>query len=149
MYAEKSKNFSEIINIHLSSKIHEGLIDIDNTQFSWRDAADFFLKDSLIYVKDGELILDGKLDLTIRNSGEIYKFLQTPKNYRNEFSNIKVNFIYNFDQKIAYLDNIIIDNKNNKDVNKTLESLIFKMNELQNRVYLKNILNRAIKFYAG
>ena len=149
VYADKSKNFSDFIKIHLNSNIQEGLIDINNTRFSWKDAVDFFLEDSLIYVKESELILDAKLNLTIKNSDEIYKFLQTPKNYRNDFKNIKINFAYNFDQKIAYLDNIVIDNNNNKDVNKILESLIFKKNKLQNRVYLKNILNKAIKFYAG
>ena len=149
IYADESKNFSNFIKIYLNFKIEEGLIDIDNTKFSWRDNANFFLEDSLIYVKDGELILDGKLNLDIINSNKIYQFLITPKNYRVKFKNIKANFVYNFDQKVINLNNIIIDNKNNKDVNKTLKSLIFKKNKLENRVYLKKILNKAIKFYAG
>jgi hypothetical protein len=149
IYADKFKNFSDFIKIFLNLKIQEGLIDIDNTKFYWKDNVHFFLEDSLIYVREGELILDGKLDLTIKDSNEIYKFLQTPKNYRNELTNIKANFIYNFDQKIVNLSNILIDDKNNQDVSKILESLIFKKNRLQNRVYLKGILNRALKFYAG
>lgn len=149
VYADKSKNFSDFIKIHLSSKIQEGLIDIDKTRFSWKDDVDFLLEDSLIYVKDGELILDGKFYLTIKNSDEIYKFLLTPKQYRNKLKNIKANFIYNFDQKIVNLNNIIVDNNNNEDVNRLLEILILKKNRLQNRVYLKGILNRALKFYAG
>lgn len=148
-YADKSKNFSDFVKIYLNSKIKEGLIDIDNSQFSWRDNTDFSLENSLIYVKDGELILDGKLIINIKNSDKIYKFLLTPKIYRNQLTNIKANFVYNFDQKIANLSNILIDNKNNKGVNKILESLIFKKNKLQNRIYLKNILNRALKFYSG
>ena len=149
IYADEVQNFSNFIKIYLNSKIQEGLIDIDNTRFSWRDNADFLLENSLIYIKDGELILDGKFNLNIKNSDEIYKFLLTPKNYRNEFKNIKANFVYNFDQNIVNLDNILIDNKNNKDINETLESLIFKKNSLQNRIYLKSILNKALKFYAG
>jgi hypothetical protein len=149
VYGEKSKNFSDLFNINLNSKIEEGLIDIDNSRFSWNDNVDFFLENSLIYVKDGELILDGKIIINIKNSDKVYKFLLTPKIYRNELTNIKTNFVYNFDQKVLNLNNILIDNKNNKDINKILESLIFKKNKLQNRVYLKNILNRAIKFYAG
>ena len=149
IYADKSKNFSDFIKIFFNSKIQEGLIDIDNTRFSWKDNAKFYLEDSLIYVKDGELILDGKLNLDIKNSNEIYKFLISPKNDRVELKNIKANFFYNFDQKILNLDNILIDNRNNKDVNETLKSLKLKKNSLQNRVYLKNMLNRALKFYAG
>ena len=47
------------------------------------------------------------------------------------------------------LFDILIDDKNNQDVSKILESLIFKKNRLQNRAYFKGILNRALKFYAG
>jgi hypothetical protein len=149
IYASEFQNFGDFIKINLNSKIQEGLIDIDNTRLSWRDSADFFLEDTLIYVKDGELVLDGKFNLTIKNSNEVYKFLLTPKNYRNELSNIKANFIFNFDKKIANLDNILINNKKNKDVNKTLESLIFKKTKPQNTIYLKSILNSALKFHAG
>ena len=149
VYGDKSQNFSDFVKIYLNSKIQEGLIDIDNSRFSWRDNINFSLENSLIYVKDGELILDGKLIINIKNSDQVYKFLLTPKIYRSELTNIKTNFIYNFDQKIANLSNVLIDNKNNKDVNKILESLIFKKNKLQNRAYLKSILNRALKFYAG
>ena len=149
IYANRSQNFGNFKKIYLNSKILEGLIDIDNTKFSWKDDVDFLLEDSLILVKDGELILDGKLNLIIKNSNEIYKFLQTPKNYRTKLKNINVNFIYNFDQKTAYLNNLIIDKNNNKNVNEVLKNFIFKENNLQNRVYIKNLLNRAIKSYAG
>ena len=149
VFGDKSQNFSNFVKIHLNSKIQEGLIDLDNSRFSWRDNIDFFLENSLIYVKDGELILDGKLIMNIKNSDQVYKFLLTPKIYRNELTNIKANIVYNFDQKIANLNNILIDNKNNKDINKILEILIFKRNKLQNKIYLKGILNRALKFYAG
>ena len=36
-----------------------------------------------------------------------------------------------------------------KDLNKTLESLIFKKTKPQNTIYLKSILNSALKFHAG
>ena len=149
VYANEFQNFGDFVDIHFNSKIQEGLIDMDNTQFSWRDNADFFLDNSLIYVKDGELILDGTFNLIIKNSNEVYKFLLTPKKYRNELTNIQANFVYNFDQKIVNLKNILIDGRSNKNVNKTLESIIFKKNKLQNRVYLKGLFNKALKFYPG
>ncbi len=149
IYANKSQNFNNFAKFYLNSKIHEGLIDIDNTKFSWRENVDFLLENSLLYVKDGELILDGKLRLIIKDYNEIYKFLQTPKNYRTELKNIDINFIYNFDQKRANLNNIIIDKNNNNNVNEVLKNFVFKPNSLQNRVYIKNLLNRAVKSYSG
>ena len=148
-YAGKSSNFRDFKNIFFNSKIQEGFIDIDNTKFSWKDSVDFLLQDSLIYVKDGELILDAKLDLTIKNTDTIYKFLLTPKNLRTELKKIKANFVYNFDQKIINLDNIIIDDNSDKKVNEILKNFIFKRNKLQNRVYLKSVINKALAFYPG
>ena len=147
--AKKVLNYFSFKNIHLKSKIQDGLIDTDNTKFEWRDFADFELLDSLIFVRNGELILDGKLKINVNDHNEIYKFLLTPKNYRNNINQIDLNFTYNFDQKIAELKDIKIDNKINHNVNKILSNVIFKKNDLKNKIYFKNLLNEALKSYAG
>lgn len=142
----KNYNFR---NIHLKSKIQDGLIDTDKTTFEWKNLAEFELLQSLIFVKDGELVLDGKLKINIKNYKDIYKYLLTPKNYRNEINQIDLNFKYNFDQNIAELKDIIIDNKINQKVNKTLNNIILKKDDLQNKIYFKKLLNQAIKNYFG
>jgi len=83
------------------------------------------------------------------NYNEIYKFLLTPKNYRNKISQIDLNFTYNFDQKTAELKDIKVDNKINQNVNKILNNVILKKDNLQNKIYFKNLLNQAIKNYFG
>ena len=147
--ADNVYNNANFKNINLNSKIQEGLIDSDNTKFEWRNFANFELAESLIFVRDGELILDGKLKINIKDYKEIYKFLLTPKNYRNKIDQIDLNFTYNFDQKIAALKDIKIDNKINQNVNKILSNIIIKKDDLQNKIYFKNLLNEAIKSYAG
>ncbi len=148
----KAKNVydnSNFRNIYLNSKIQEGLIDTDNTQFEWRDFASFELFESLIFVKNGELVLDGKLKINFKDYNKFYTFLLTPKNYRNEIKQIDLNFTYNFEKKIAELNDIKIDNKINQNVNKILNNVILKKDDLQNKIYFKNLLNEAIKSYAG
>ena len=142
----KNSNFK---NIRLNSKIQEGLIDTDKTKFEWRDVADFELLESLIFVRNGELVLDGKLKINVKDYNEIYKFLLTPKNYRNKIDQIDLNFTYNFDQKVASLKDIKIDNKINQNINKILNNIMIKKHDLQNKIYFKNLLNEAIKTYAG
>ena len=105
--------------------------------------------ESLIFVRNGELVLDGKLKLNIKNHDKLYKYLLTPKNYRNQIKQIDLSFNYNFDQKIAEFKDIKIDNKINQNVNKILNNIFFKKGDLQNKIYFKNILNEAIKSYAG
>tara|TARA_B000000441_G_C21678036_1_gene311579 strand:- start:26 stop:793 length:768 start_codon:yes stop_codon:yes gene_type:complete len=147
--AENVSNYRDFKNIVLNSKIQDGLIDTDETKFEWKNFADFELLETLIFVRDGELVLDGKLKINVTNFNGIYKFLLTPKNFRKKFNKIDFNFTYNFDQKIAELKDIKIDDKINQNVNKILNNVILKKDDLQNKIYFKNLLNEAIKNYAG
>jgi hypothetical protein len=147
--AENVYDNTNFKNIYIQSKIQDGLIDTDKTKFEWRDFASFELSESLIFVRNGELVLDGKLNIYIKDYSEIYKFLLTPKNYRNEINQIDLNFTYNFDQNTAQLKDIKIDNKINQNINKILSNIILKKDDLQNKIYFKNLLNKAIKNYVG
>ena len=136
-------------NIDLKSKIQDGLIDLDNSKFKWKNYVHFELLESLIFVRDGELVLDGRLKMEVKDYNELYKYLLTPKNYRNKFEKIDLNFTYNFDKKTAELKDIKIDNKINQNINQILNNVIFKKDNLENKIYFKNLLNEAIKSYAG
>ena len=102
-----------------------------------------------LYSKDNNLVLDGNILINVYDVNEFYKFFQTPRNYRKEIKEIRFNFVYNFDQKISNLNNIEIDGNNNQQINQVLNQIISKETFLQNRVYFKNLINKAIKFYAG
>jgi len=146
---DKILPYQKLIDFLLNFKIKEGLIDIDDSKFSWSNYADFEISDSLIFVNNNNLTLDGKLNVEIKNYNEIYKFFQTPRNYRKEVENINFNFSYNFDQEMLNISNIEIDNQKNLKVGDILNKLISQENVLQNRIYLKNLINKAIKAYAG
>ena len=141
--------YQKIINLVLNFKIKEGLIDIDNTKFNWSKYAEFKIFNSLLYVNNNNLVLDGKLLLEISNYNEIYKVLQTPRNYRSEIEKIEFDFVYNFDQQIMNLKNVKINGQINQNVNKVLSEYISQKSILQNKIYFKNLMNQAIKSYAG
>ncbi len=141
-----SNNFSKIF---LNSKIEEGLIDLDNTSLTWKNSADFTLSNSLLYVKKGELIVDGSLKINIVDYKQIYKFLLTPKKFRKKITQIDLNYTYNLDKKIISLKDIRVDNKFHQNLNKMINNISLKNDGLQNKIYLRKILNEAIKSYAG
>ena len=147
--AEQISPYNDLNNLVLNLKIEDGLLDINESKFSWLDYVDFKISDSLLYVKDNNLLFDGNILVNIYDVNEIYKFFQTPRNYRKEIKKIRFNFIYNFDQKISNLNNIEIDGFKNQQINQILNQIISKETVLQNRVYFKNLINKAIKFYAG
>jgi len=147
--ANKLLNYQNIKSIIFNSKIQEGLIDFDKTKFSWKEFVNFEILDSLMYIQNNELILDGKLNVIINNSEEVYKSLLTPKNYRNEIKEIKLYFNYNFDKKKLALNDILIDNEATIKLNNDYKNLDFNKDKLQNKIYFKKFLNEAIKSYAG
>ena len=147
--AEQIIPFRDLNNLVFKFRIEDGLLDISETKFSWLDYVDFQIFDSLLYVRDNNLVLDSNISIDIHNSSEVYKFFQTPRNYRKKINKIKFNFIYNFDQEITNLNNIEIDNLVNPEVNKILDQFISKDTILQNRIYFKSLINEAIKSYAG
>ena len=147
--ANKIKNNRNFTNLFLKSKILDGLIDIDDTKIEWKDNSFIRLTDTLISVKDGKLILDGKSQINIKNVQNIYKFLLTPKNFRKKIKTIDLGFSYSFDEKALMINDIIIDGKYNQKVNKELSNIYFRGSSMQNKIYLKNMINDLLKAYVG
>jgi hypothetical protein len=147
--AKQIDKFEDLIDLILKVKISEGLIDINETTISWLDKVDFKISDSLIYMNNNNLILDALVTIKINNYNELYKFFQTPRNYRKEIKKVEFNLRYNFDQYTANLNGIKIDGLIDQNINKTLKQLNIRDNKLKNRIYFKNLMNKAIKLYAG
>jgi hypothetical protein len=147
--ANKIKNFDNFTNIFLNSKIQEGLIDLDQTKFSWKNSVNFNLTDSLIYVKDGKLILDASSEIDIVDLDVVYKFLLTPKKLRKKINKMNINFTYFFDEKVINIKDIKVDGMSDENLINSLNKIYLKDNILQNKIYFKSFLNDAIKSYAG
>ena len=99
----------------------------------------------MILIKNSNKLVYSK----INSYNELYKFFQTPRNYRKEIKKVQFNLRYNFDQYTANLNGIKIDGLIDQNINKTLKQLNIRDNKLKNRIYFKNLINQAIKLYAG
>ena len=147
--ADKIKSNRNFVNLFLKSKIKEGLIDIDDTQIDWKNNSTIKLTDTLVYVKDGKLFLDGKSQINIKNVKNIYKFLLTPKNFRKKIKTIDFRFSYDFGEKVIIINDIIIDGQYNQKVNEKLNNIYFRGSDMQNKIFIKNMTNDLLKAYAG
>ena len=147
--AKKIKNNKNFSNFYLKSKIFDGLIDIDESRIEWKNSIIAKLNDTLIYVKDGKLVLSGRTEINISNVKNIYQYLATPKNFRKKIKKINFNFSYIFDEKTLLLKDIMIDGKYNKKVNEKLNNIYLRDDDLQNKIYFKNLINSSIKAYVG
>ena len=145
----KIENNRSFVNLFLNSKIREGLIDIDDTQIEWKNNSTIKFTDTLIFVKDGKLFLDGKSQINVKNVKNIYKFLLTPKKFRKKITTIDLRFSYAFHEKLIILNDIIIDGKYNQKVNEKLNNIYFRGSDMQNKIFIKNMANELLKAYAG
>ena len=62
---------------------------------------------------------------------------------------MNINFTYLFDEKTLNINDIKVDGISDKNILNNLNEINLKENSLQNKIYLKNLLNKAIKSYAG
>jgi hypothetical protein len=62
---------------------------------------------------------------------------------------MNINFTYLFDEKTLNINDIKVDGITDKNFLNNLNKINLKENSLQNKIYLKNLLNKAIKSYAG
>ena len=60
-----------------------------------------------------------------------------------------LNFTYDFDQKSAEISDVRVDGKFNQNLNKIISNINLKGDNLQNKIYLKKLINNAIKNYSG
>ena len=67
------------------------------------------------------MILNCKLIFRIKDLNSLYKNYQTPKKYRTQFSLFEVLLDYSLVEKINF-QKITVDNKFNKNLNKSLKS---------------------------
>ena len=103
----------------------------------------------MLYLNNNNLILGGKLEANIKNYKEIYKFLQVSKNLRPKINKFEFHFNYNFDQQIIDLNTIKVNDRISEKINNSLEKIILRKNKLQNKIYFKNIMKKAIEAYVG
>ena len=147
--SNKIENNRSFTNLFLKFKIKDGLIDIDDTKLEWKDNSIIKLSDTLIYVKNGKLFLDGRSKVNITNIKNIYKFLLTPKNFRKKIKTIDFSFTYVFSEKAIMLSDIMINGKYNQKVNKRLNNIYLRDNDIQNKIFFKNMFNDIIEIYFG
>ena len=93
--------------------------------------------------------MDALISINVKDFNQVYKIFQTPRSNRKEIKKFEFNLSYNFDEMTVNLNDIKVDEIINLKVNKTLNQIILKDNNLQNRIYLKNLVNQAMNDYAG
>ena len=95
-------------------------------------------------------IREQAIDYTKRKNISIVGVKKISNLEKKKFYNIEnFDFSYSFNDNAIILSDIMIDGKYNQKVNERLNNIYFRDNDLQNKIYFKNMMNDAIAAYAG
>ena len=147
-----------------------------SSEFWYQDFFTGFITGKLAYAMDDEAaskygrmladnidefgnVLDASKPSLPKSDSDIFNSLKSEaimKNIANggarvidKSSMYNLDFNYNFDEMVISSNNIKINDKNNLIVNDVLKKIMFNKDKLQNKIYIKNLMKKAIKAYVG
>ena len=135
-------------NAKINFNIINGRINFNKTKLINNDIGSLQFINSSLFYKNNELAFNSNILIDIKNSENLFSFLNTSKFSRKDFKTILINLDYNFLEKKIKFNNIKIDNY---DANSQFLTIIdgFNNNDLNNLNKSRRILNDLIRAYAG
>ena len=141
----KNKIFQKSI---FNFNIKNGKLNINKTKLVNKKIGLVELNNSNLSLKNKKLILNTDIIVDIKNSDELFSFLQTNKKFRKPIQYITINLDYDFLSNEVNFHNIKIDNKEiNVELLRVIEG--FNDNSLNNINKSKRILNNFFEIYEG
>ena len=135
-------------NAKINFHIINGKINFNKTKFINDSIGSLQLSNSDLSYKNNQLIFNADIQIDIKNSKNLFSFLNTKKSLRKDFKTILLNLNYNFSSNMIKFNNIKIDNY---DVSNQFLTIIkgFSNNDLNNLNKSRRLLNELINIYAG
>ena len=142
-------NIDELNNLFLKTSIKQGDIDFSGSNINWRESLKISLNDSMLVQENNEINLIGKFTFDFIDINNFYRTFQIRKDLRKNIKQIKIDFVYNYNQKEISFDNAKIDNKSNTQIQEFLDDFNEKKNRVFNKITFKQFINNFFKTYAG
>ena len=129
--------------------MEEGNFKIDNSSVRWSDNILIKLSDIELNNDKNRLLLNGQVNFDFINIEKFYSYFQIKRQYRKILKEIKLDFVYDLDQKKIILDNLKLDDNSNENVNNFLNNYNSKNKNLFNKVTFRNFVKNFFNVYSG
>jgi hypothetical protein len=145
----ESTKKDEIFNeAKLELRVLNGKISFDNSIFINNNIGLMEVSNSDLFLENDKLILISNLSIDIKDTDELFSFLNTNKKSRKNIKNIKLNIIYDFlSNEIVFKNIKIDDNEVSDQFNNIAEG--FTNNNSNNLTKSRKLLNELIDLYEG
>ena len=115
----------------------------------WKDSLKITLNESLLDYNDEKINLNGKVILNFFDLNKFYQTFQVKKNDRKKIKQIQIDFDYNLINRNISFDNVKVDNNNNDNLQRFLDTFNSNKNRVFNRITFKNFINDFFSNYEG
>ena len=143
--SEKNEFFQ---NAKINFNIINGKFNLDKSKFVNNRIGSLELSSSNLSLENNNLILNADFFFKIKNSDNLFSFLNTNKKTRKQIKNILINLDYNFLRNEIKFNKVKI---NNSEVNSEFLDIIedFSDNNLNNSIKSRRLLNKLLNIYEG
>ncbi len=144
----KSKLNRIFQNTEIKFNIVNGRINFNNTKLINDKIGFLVLKNSNLFVKDNKLFLNTDLLIEVKNSDNLFSFLNTSKSSRKPIKKVLVNLDFDFLSNQIKFNNVRVDN--NKVDEQFLRIMTgFNDNNLNNITKGRRLINELLDIYEG
>jgi hypothetical protein len=145
----QSNFYNEIFQkANINFLINNGKISFDKTLFTNNNIGTLKLLNSNLFYQNNNLIFSSDLMIDIKDTDNLFSFLNTKKSSRKDFKTILINFDYNFLNNRIDFNNFKIDNN---DTNSKFLKIMddFNNNNISNLNNSRRLFNKILSAYAG
>lgn len=134
-------------NLNLKIFLEEGNIFIKDSNINWNQSIKINLDNVQLINENNNTKFVGKIILNFYDIGRFYSYYQISRSKRKNIKEMKLDFVFNVNQKKINLDNLIIDKKLNKNLNIFLNEFNSKNENIFNKISFRNFVKSFFNNY--
>ncbi|MDB3888836.1 hypothetical protein N9341_04785 [Candidatus Pelagibacter sp.] len=146
----KIKGVNYIKDIALKAYFEEGNINLQSSNLNWNDSIIMNLDDVQLFNQNNKFTMAGSIIFNFTDMDKFYSHYQVKRNYRKKIEKIKLDFLFNLNEKEIQLDNMKIDGDSSKIIDDFINSFNSKKINIFNKVLFKNSIKEFFaKYHEG
>ena len=149
IFIKKIDKFEYLEDYALKFEFDDGRIFINNFNTKWNKSVSISSNDiEFINNEDGKRLI-GEILFNFDDIEKFFRYFQIKRNYRDVFETIKLDFVYDLTLDKLIINNLRIDDKSLKKIDKFLNQ--YNKSEINsfNKVTIRNFIKDFFLVYAG
>ena len=149
IFVKKIDKFEYLEDFTFKLQFDDGRIFINDFVTKWNKSVSINSNDiEFINNEDGKSLI-GEILFNFNDIERFFRYFQIKRNYRNVFDEIKADINYDFESSKLIINNLKIDNKSYRTLDRVIESINKEDKNLFNKVIFRNFVKEFFLAYAG